>query len=354
MARRMTRSQLEQLALTLEPSIREAFLQAVRGARDGVALQQLAALVATGQVDSIARALGITSDRYAGLAEAIRTAYLRSGQLTAAEVPPLLSGPTIGPWQPTRGMRVQWSFDITNPMAERWVREHSSRLVTGIVQDQREAIRIVLGRGMELGQNPRQTALDIVGRVAGGRRSGGIVGLTSQQAQFVMNARDELSDPSRMADYFSRQRRDKRFDGTVRKAMREGRALSQEQIDRITGRYADRLLQYRGEVLARTEALTSMNAAREEAYRQAIEAGDLSPESVTGTWQASGDRRTRDTHAALHGQERAFGQPFESPGGALMRFPGDTSMGAGPEETIQCRCVKVFRVDYAAEARRAA
>src|SRR5690606_18192795 len=129
-----------------------------------------------------------------------------------------------------------------------------------------------------------------------GRRQGGIIGLTSQQAGFVTNARAELADPNRMAADFGRQRRDKRFGATVRKAMREGRALSPEQIDRITGRYADRLLALRGEAVARTETLTAMNAARFESYRQAIEVGDLAPENVTATWGATGDARTRHSH----------------------------------------------------------
>lgn len=354
MARRMSRRQLEKFAEELEPGIRDAFLQAVRTTRDSASLALLTELVQAGQVDAIMEALGIAAPRYAGLAEAIRSAYLRSGLAAAAEVPELRSYRTLGRWRPSQGLRVRWNFDITNPSAEAWVRNHSSRLVTEIVRDQREAIRLVLGRGVELGRNPRSTALDIVGRMAGGRRVGGIVGLTSQQTQFVLNARAELSDPARMAAYFQRQRRDRRFDAMVRRAMQSGKPLTEEQIERIVGRYSDRMLALRGEVIARTEALTAMNAAREESYRQAIEAGDLLPENVICTWQASGDRRTRDTHAALHGQERPFGEPFRSPSGALMRFPGDTELGAPASETIQCRCTKVFRIDYAAEANRAA
>jgi len=354
MARRMTRRQLEQLAESFEPPIRDAFLRSMADVRNRAAVQLVADLIEAGRAEAVLDVLGFTGSRLSPLVEAVRASYLRTGMLTAGEIPPLTSHLlSHSAWRPARGFTVKWNFDITNPQAESWLREHSSQLVTNIVQDQRQAIRIFTAEGMALGRNPRQTALDIVGRVGeSGRRAGGVVGLTSQQAQFVANARAELSDPASMAGYFNRQRRDKRFDAQVRKAMESGKPLTEAQIDRIAGRYADRLLALRGEMIARTESLTAMNAAREESYRQAIEAGDLAPENVLGTWGATGDKRTRDTHRKMSGQERHFGQPFQSPSGALLRFPGDTSLGAGAEETIGCRCTKTYRINYAAEEQR--
>lgn len=355
MARRMTRRHLEQLAeKKLEPSVRNAFLKAIADVRDQASVRMMAELLGAGRTDLIMDVLGLNASRFASLAEAVRTVYLRGGLLAAGEIPDLVSNFTIGgQWAPSRGFRVKFNFDITNPEAEGWLRDHSSKLVTRIVEDQRSAIRVYLSEGMALGRNPTQTALDVVGRVGGaGRRTGGIIGLTEQQALFVARARAELSDPAAMAKYLGRKRRDKRFDAAVRKAMKEGRPLSPEMIDKIAGRYADRLLQLRGETLARTETLTAMNTARYESYRQAIEAGDLDPTSVEKTWGATGDDRTRDSHEAINGQVRPFGEPFVTPSGALMRYPGDTELGAGVEETIQCRCQGIYRINYAAEARR--
>src|SRR5690606_40413187 len=96
------------------------------------------------------------------------------------------------------------------------------------------------------------------------------------------------------------------------------------------------------------------HAARHESYAQAIAAGNLAPENVTVTWSATLDSRTRDTHAEMHGQTVTFGQAFTAPGGARMRYPGDTSLGAGPAETIQCRGAAVYRTNHAAEANRSA
>lgn len=354
MARALSRRQLDRFAKTLEPATRSAFLDAVGGIKAGAQMELLSELVREGSVDAIMFALGINPARFSPLAEAVRTTFLRAGLNAAAEVPILRTWQPRSMWRPLEGMEVRWSFDVSHPQAERIVREQSSKLVTNIVQGQREAIRITLTEGLAAGNGPRTTALNIVGRVEGGRRQGGVIGLNGPQAQAVANARGELSDPNRALNFLNRQRRDKRFDAMIRRSVKSGKPLTPEQINRIIGRYEDSLLKLRGEVIARTETISSMNAAREESYRQAIEAGGLLPENVIGTWQSGGDARTRDTHTQLHGQERQFGEPFESESGARMMYPGDTSLGAPGEETINCRCMKVFRIDHVAEANRAA
>jgi len=210
-------------------------------------------------------------------------------------------------------------------------------------------IRLTLAAGAEFGRNPRAVALDLVGRIgATGRRTGGVVGLTDPQAGFVTAARRQLAsgDPAQLRAYLARELRDRRFDGFVRRAIEAGKPVPASTVDRMTGRYADRLLLLRGETIARTEALTAFNEARDEAFRQAVETAGIEPDAVTKKWDSAADARVRENHAAMNGQRVKFTEPFRSPGGAQMMHPGDTSLGAGAAEIINCRCISTARINH--------
>lgn len=214
------------------------------------------------------------------------------------------------------------------------------------MEDQRQAVRQVIDQGIAEGRNPRNLALDLVGRInrQTGRRDGGIVGLTTQQAGYVTKARAQLEGLD--AGYFDRRLRDKRFDRTVAKAIRDGRALARADIDRITARYADKLLEHRGEVIARTESIAALHAGQFEAARQLVETGKVRADQITKVWDATGDARTRPSHAAMDGQAVGLNEPFRTPSGALMMHPHDASLGAPADEIIQCRCFMAIRVKY--------
>jgi hypothetical protein len=231
------------------------------------------------------------------------------------------------------------------------MREHSSDLIEGIVEDTREAIRAAVEAGAAEGRNPRATALDITGRInrATGRREGGILGLSSPQTDAVIRARQELlsGDPAQLRNYLTRARRDKRFDRQVLKAIKDGKPLPIGEVDRITGRYKDRLLQLRGEMIARNETLAGMNAGKEEGIRQLIDSGKVPRSAVKKRWRATGDDRTRDSHMALNDVEVGIDQPFVSPlTGAQMMHPHDVSRGAPASEIIGCRCFYEIKIDY--------
>ncbi|MCD9096193.1 phage minor head protein [Luteimonas fraxinea] len=355
MGRRTSHRKLAQLIEALEPAIRDAFLAAIRSVRERAPVSVIADLIEAGRVDDVLLVLGIDTALLSPLSESVRAAFVAGGAQGVAEMPaiqvalrPVITGSYAArPVSPV----LRASFDLFNPRAQSWLANHSSQLVTHIVGEQRTAIQQVLSTGMQLGRNPRQTALDIVGRIGEtGRRSGGIVGLTPQQAQYVSNMRADLAsgNPRLMARYFKRDRRDKRFDAQVRKAMEAGKPVSQASIDKIAGRYSDRLLQLRGENIARTESMSAFNAARQESFRQAVESGGLRPEHVRKGWGATGDDRTRHSHAELNGMEIGLEDLFVATTGARMLYPGDTEHGAGAEDVAGCRCTAMYRVDMIA------
>lgn len=319
-----------------DPKIKVAFLDYVRRAIASMRMAMIEALIAEGRIDTIPSMLRIGSSALSPLVEAVRDALKAGGEFVAQTAK-----------KPGVGAVIQ--FDMRNVTVEQWMQSHSAELVTNITTDQEAAIRSVIRAGVEAGRNPRSIAMDIIGRLdkATGKRIGGIVGLTEQQAKYVVNARGELERLS--ADYFKRAARDKRFDGIVRKAIESGKPLTQAQIDKIAGRYADGLLQVRGETIARTEALEAFNAGRDLAMRQAIADGTVKAENVTSTWETAHDKKVRDTHHGMQGQTIRFGDVFTSPSGARLRYPGDTSLGAPASEIIQCRCIAKHKVNWIAE-----
>lgn len=333
------RALIDELLARQEPAIRKAFLEAMQDARDAIVLQDVVDALARGDLAAAMQAIEFSRAFLAPLDQEIARSYFESGRAFTAL---LLADVRRG------GLTVEVRFDPGSPRAAAWVRQHSSQLIVEIVEDQRAAVREALGVGLDAGRNPRSVALDVVGRIdqVTKRRAGGIVGLHSGQARAVENARAELlsGDPARMQAYFDRKLRDRRFDRVVRQAIKEGRPVSAVDVRRLTTRYSDRLLKHRGDMIARTESLTALSYAQDEATEQMLQASGLRRDQIKKTWRSRADGRTRETHTAMNGQVRALDEPFASPSGARLRFPRD---GMAPSsETIQCRCYLTTAVQW--------
>lgn len=59
-------------------------------------------------------------------------------------------------------------------------------------------------------------------------------------------------------------------------------------------------------------------------------------------WVAMKDQRTRRTHIDVDGMQIGIFEPF-TVGDCQLMFPKDTSLGATPEETANCRCVLKYK-----------
>ena len=331
----MTRAQIIRQIEALEPSVSASFIRSVERIRSRARLSALASAIEAGNVDDVLRIAGLRQAGFSSLAESIRGSFIEGGSFTASTAP----------------SRIGFDFSVTNLRVASWVQQNSSQLITAINEDQRTLITNALSRGAAAGQNPRQTALELIGRVdrARGRRVGGLIGLTDQQAQFVVNARLQLEsgDPTEMRKYLTRKLRDRRFDGQVIRAIEAGEPVADARI--ISQRYSDRLLKLRGDNIARTETLKAFNAGQDEALRQAIEEGHTSRENIVKVWSSTGDDRTRDGHLAMEGQEVGLDEAFVDPvTGDRLMYAGDTSLGAGPESVMNCRCAVLQRVRWEA------
>lgn len=108
----------------------------------------------------------------------------------------------------------------------------------------------------------------------------------------------------------------------------EGRGI-EPMAREIQGHFTE-ISRYRARTIARTEVVSGSNAANLYSYQ-------ASSVVEAKTWLATRDTRTRDTHMDSDGQEVSVNEPFIV-GGFRLMAPGDTSLGAGLEEIVNCRC----------------
>lgn len=318
MAKSREQRLIEQLLQREEKAIQEAFLTFLQDTRSNAVLRAVREALETRDTDA---ALRIADSYVARLGNVIPQVFQNIGISEGARLYQALGA---------QFPRVAITFDPAHTRAAALMRQNALSFVREFTQQQRATTQRALTQAFLDGAGPREAAQAF-------RDS---IGLTTSQWDAVANYRRLLEEGS--AEALSREYRDRRYDRTVDRAVREGEPLSRTQVNTMVDRYQDRMLAARAETIARTESLRMVNQAREEALNQVIEQTGMARDRITRVWRATNDARTRDTHAAMDGQERGIDEPFESPSGALIMYPGDPS--APPEETINCRCVVLTEI----------
>lgn len=324
-----------------EPKMRDAFTQSIEGIKSNIVLARLEEAIKSGDIDAAARAINLDASAFRPFDKAASDVFEAGGNEAGKKVPNLAQ---------TNGPSALFRFDVHHPTAARDLREYSSFRDERMTEDQRQMLRDTLADGISQGRSPRRTALDIAGRMNAvtGRREGGLVGLSAPQARYVENMRQRLlsGDKTEMKKVFDMARRDKRFDASIRKAIAAGKPLDKATVDRMTMRYADRLLLLRGETIARTETMTAFNKGQMAAMQQAVDEGRVSASVIVKIWHAFIDGRTRFTHQHLNNKSVPFNSKFITARGAQLMYPGDPEGGA--DEIVCCRCWMETKIDFLA------
>lgn len=340
-----SRELLTQLAQTWEYTLREAWLAAIAEIRNAATLKALVERLERGDVQGAVGLLNIDADRFARFELAIVEAYNAGGASIVGSMPRLAD---------PGGNRIQFSWGVRNLPAEQTMRQHAATLVDDLVDEQLAVARSVLVDGLSRGQNPRQTALGLVGRInrRTGLREGGVLGLTASQAatldRIYLGLRS--GDAGAMRAYLDYALRDKRFDGHVLRALAEGSSLPADAVDRIVKAYSNRALKYRADNLALTETNIALAKAKTDAFQQQIDAGKLDVQDLTKTWGRSVSLEKRVDHLAMIGVTVPFDQPFVLPDGTQCTGPHDPSLPA--RHLISCKCSMEMQVDFTAQALR--
>lgn len=333
-------SSLEQLMAIRIPEIQKIFLEVMQDIVDRAMLDEMILAIEANDPDRLFQATGFTPAALGKILDAIEQTYQDSAETTVDGWPRRMTG-----------LNSVFRFDMRNTRVEEDLKTVSSTLVSRLTDEARQNVRNALAEGMARGENPRKTALDIIGRVdpVTKKRVGGIIGLTENQASWVNNAQRYVQTLDKR--YFALELRDKRFDGVVKKAIEAGKPLAVGDLNKIITAYKSRALKYRADAVSRTETIQAMNRGEYMSYKQAITEGVATNSQIKKEWDAVGDMRTRHSHMLLQnkygkGKGIALDAAFETTDGARLLFPGDPSLGAGAKEIVHCRCKVRYRIDY--------
>ncbi|TPW26031.1 head morphogenesis protein [Pararhizobium mangrovi] len=338
MARLSDKELIRRLLAKYQPDVRSAFLDAIQEIQDNVVLKVVVERLERHDIDGALGAMKIEPEAFGKVERSIEGAYNGGGQAFVENLP-RLTDPS--------GDRVVWRFGVRDTMGEQKLRASLNNLTTHLTADMKEVARTRFSEGLAAGRNPTQTAVDVIGRMnrVTGKREGGVIGLSRPQERYVASARAELGsgNPKALERYLGRKRRDKRFDRTIRKAIREKKPIPKHLVDKITNRYSDGLLKLRGDAIGLNETLSATATSRKEAMRQQIENGKVDARDVTKTWHHSPEEHPRLNHLALEGQTIGFHENFNVAPGVMMDHPHDPD--APPHETNFCKCRVEYRIN---------
>lgn len=215
---------------------------------------------------------------------------------------------------------------VFNPLADNAIaimQRNRTNFAQNLTRQQRNVIRESLIEGIRNGDSTDQIA----------QRFRHTVGLTDAQRDAVVSYQRSLEQGNRSA--LERTLRPTQYDERVASAVDGEDVLSASQIERMVGAYTRNLQAARARTIAETETLKIINQAKGQAVRQLMQ--DTGTRRGTKTWLRTSSREPRITHLEAVGQTVDIDEPFEV-GGVSMLYPGDTSLGAGPEDVIQCKC----------------
>ena len=330
--------------------VARAFADAVADLRDGVVLRRVIEALERGQIEVALETLNIDEAAFGTLRQHLAAAFAESGTAVAAVV-------RLDPPGETRAI---FRWNVGNPEAVRALNEWLGDKITQITEDTRQAARTALSEGFGNGQGPRQIALDVVGRIGpNGRRTGGVLGLDAQSERHVATMRfalrngflDENGKPvfwiKRDGTLGSRlSKRDKRFDRSILKLLKEGNIPTSSQVDKWTGRYSDMLLKERGTRISRTETAAAVEQGRFDAFRQGMDDKGYPPQYAIKEWRHGGGGMTpRVQHVAENETEvRGLNTPFRMPDGTLIQYPHAPDIPA--KHAVNCTCSLLVRMDW--------
>lgn len=231
----------------------------------------------------------------------------------------------------TQGVATVARLDLVSAHAVEYGETRAGTLIAGIQAHQLDTVRATLGETLRGNYTPDRA----------GRLLRGTVGLSERQARALVNYERGLYEKMMTGSTSVALRGAGRPLADARYSLRN---LNEERIQRMVDRYRERLVNYRAEMIARTETMRASNMG---AYAEQIAAGmnglfDL--RTARRIWMTTPDDRACDVCGFLDGQEVGFGEMFVYDPAQATETPGDVLAGETPPIHPMCRCTTYIEI----------
>lgn len=315
-----------------EPRVAAALLRAFAVLRESIDARDLAALVATGNVEGAIRAAlsdSVLDRAFAPFRAEIQSVTKSGFDYFARDLP--------------HGGRVAGApavlFDYLSPNVIAAVGAVNTKVMTTLKADVREVVRAHIEAGLRAGLNPRTTAQGLQS----------VIGLAPNQAKAVANFRAQLEAGDRAAldRALKRGVLNDALGGTAARQGHAGgagltpkqyatldrtlgnRPLTPKQIDAMVDAYRKRTLAWNAETNARTATLDTFKASQRLAWDEGKAQGLFEGLTLFKRWSGVLDDRERPEHVAMEGEVAPIDSPYSN---------GEMNPG---ESTYNCRCLSI-------------
>ncbi len=263
-----------EVADTLEPDLRDAFLTMVRVLEQSVPAAELEALLEARDIPGIINRFGLAVGQAFDAGATTRLAGVYSELVRR-------------PLQTVLG-RVA-SFEMVSQLVLDRIVPASSKLFNTVAQDSVLAVRTILESNYLEGQGVQAAA----------RQIRGVVGLLPQHANTIKTYGDGL----------------------------EERGLPPDEIDGLVRTYERRLIAYRAENISRTETLAAAESGRYAGWTEQANRGILERHRTWVKWIVTEDDRLCPWCAPMEDQQVRLGEMFQS---TTKGFPEGKPENTGP------------------------
>lgn len=304
---------IEQALSKYDRSLAQRFQSSIDNLSDSINLSEIERLINSGNMASVANLIEqqLLAASFVAFTDEMQAAYIAGGSI-ASEI--------------AQANKITFGFDVTQEGSAQYYRNYKASKIQQIGREVRATITQILNREVPKGTPPAKTARMIRDNI----------GLTQNQERAVRNYRSYLDDLDNQA--LARRLRDKRYDPTVARAIREGKPLTADQKDKMEAAYRRKYIRRRSLNIGRTESIRLLNGGQYQYWDQAAREGVVQPQKVKRKWLYTQDGQTRDAHVAIPRLNKdgvGLYESFKTPLGPL-KYPGDSSGSAA--NVVNCRC----------------